>query len=229
MLKKILFILILLSVPVFGATIQGKVYDFDLELVKNVVVEIDSQRMVTQESSYMFDLPAGEYTIIAKKKPNSPEEEVTKEKVTIKEGEKKTLDLFLFPSTELDEDLIEELPNVDATPLKKTVYEGPSIINYIILGIVILIIILILKNRNQNTKNGKPEVNVKKETIIVSDEFNAKLLLILKDEGGRASQKTLRKKLGLSEAKVSMMVAQLESEGKVKKIKQGRANIVVLN
>ena len=40
-------------------------------------------------------------------------------------------------------------------------------------------------------------------------------------------QKDLRKRLGLSEAKVSMIVAELEEAGIVKKIRKGRANILV--
>ena len=42
-------------------------------------------------------------------------------------------------------------------------------------------------------------------------------------------QKDLRKQLMLSEAKVSLMISELESLNKLKRIKKGRANIIVLN
>ena len=43
------------------------------------------------------------------------------------------------------------------------------------------------------------------------------------------TQKELRDKLpSVSEAKISLIVSELESMGRVKKIKQGRGNIVVL-
>ena len=41
-------------------------------------------------------------------------------------------------------------------------------------------------------------------------------------------QKDLRKRLPWSEAKVSMMLSELEEMGIVKRIKKGRAKIVVL-
>jgi uncharacterized membrane protein len=54
------------------------------------------------------------------------------------------------------------------------------------------------------------------------------VLNIIKEEGGRATQRDIRKRLPLSEAKVSLMISELEAKGKVEKIKKGRGNIVVL-
>lgn len=51
---------------------------------------------------------------------------------------------------------------------------------------------------------------------------------IMKDNEGRITQKDLRKHIPLSEAKVSLMIAELESMGVVKKIKKGRGNILIL-
>jgi uncharacterized membrane protein len=45
--------------------------------------------------------------------------------------------------------------------------------------------------------------------------------------GGRVTQKDLRKKFTCSEAKVSLMLADLEDRGLIKKIKRGRANIII--
>ncbi len=55
------------------------------------------------------------------------------------------------------------------------------------------------------------------------------ILEILRKEGGRATQKEIRKHIPLSEAKISLMIAELEHSGKVKKVKKGRGNIIILN
>jgi uncharacterized membrane protein len=47
------------------------------------------------------------------------------------------------------------------------------------------------------------------------------------NSGGRVTQKDLRKKFTCSEAKVSLMLADLEDRGLIKKIKRGRANIII--
>jgi len=51
----------------------------------------------------------------------------------------------------------------------------------------------------------------------------------LKKEGGRMTQKEIRKHINLSEAKISLVIAELEDSGKIKKIKKGRGNILILN
>lgn len=59
------------------------------------------------------------------------------------------------------------------------------------------------------------------------DDLQA-MVRVLEQEGGRLTQKELRKRLGHSEAKVSLMVADLENRGLARKFKVGRGNIVVL-
>jgi uncharacterized membrane protein len=54
------------------------------------------------------------------------------------------------------------------------------------------------------------------------------VLKIIKEEGGRTTQKDIRKKIPLSEAKVSLMISELEAKGKIEKIKKGRGNIIIL-
>ncbi len=67
---------------------------------------------------------------------------------------------------------------------------------------------------------------LEKEKNLASD--TEIILEILKKEGGRATQKEIRKHIPLSEAKVSLMIAELENEGKIKKVKKGRGNIIIL-
>lgn len=55
------------------------------------------------------------------------------------------------------------------------------------------------------------------------------VLAILEKHDGRITQLDLRKALPYSEAKVSLIVSDLESRGLVKKIKKGRGNVLILN
>ena len=51
---------------------------------------------------------------------------------------------------------------------------------------------------------------------------------ILEKLGGRMTQKDLRTRLNCSEAKVSLMITDLENRGLVHKVKKGRGNIILL-
>jgi uncharacterized membrane protein len=54
------------------------------------------------------------------------------------------------------------------------------------------------------------------------------LLAIIRKEGGRITQQELRRQMPYSEAKVSLMLAELEDQGRIRKIKKGRGNIIIL-
>jgi uncharacterized membrane protein len=67
----------------------------------------------------------------------------------------------------------------------------------------------------------------------VSDESDLpsdlkEVLLVIRDGGGRITQKELRARLKYSEAKVSLMITDLEARGMVKKVKKGRGNVIIL-
>ena len=51
---------------------------------------------------------------------------------------------------------------------------------------------------------------------------------IIQKNGKRISQKELREKLPYSEAKTSLIIADLESRKLIRKIKRGRGNIIFL-
>ncbi len=216
MLGKILLMLILLCSMVSAATIQGNVYDISLELQDNVVVEVDSQpkqTVVAKEGSYSLELPDGHYTITAKRMVDGMLLESAEEEIDVKGEGTYTLDLILFESFEEDEALLEEDIEVDTSAIEdEQMPVWPFIAAALILAAAILIVFLARK---------KPKHNIE-------DPYMEKMVAILKREGGRATQKEIRKSLGISEAKVSLMVAQLEHEGKIKKIKKGRGNIIIL-
>lgn len=61
------------------------------------------------------------------------------------------------------------------------------------------------------------------------ENYLEEVLKIIEEEDGRTTQKEIRKKIPLSEAKISLLIAELEHKGKIKKIKKGRGNIIILN
>ena len=69
MKKLLLFITILLIISsVNAATIQGSVYDFNLDLLKNTIIEIDTipkQSFVAKDASYSFEVSNGDYILTA--------------------------------------------------------------------------------------------------------------------------------------------------------------------
>jgi uncharacterized membrane protein len=72
------------------------------------------------------------------------------------------------------------------------------------------------------------ELAPKKQPILHADL--QEVMDIIKDQGGRITQKDLRRKLKkYSEGKVSLMLTDLESRELIKKFKKGRGNIVILN
>lgn len=54
------------------------------------------------------------------------------------------------------------------------------------------------------------------------------ILDIIRAQGGRMTQKDLRSKLKYSEAKVSLMLFDLENRGMIQKFKRGRGNVILL-
>ena len=77
----------------------------------------------------------------------------------------------------------------------------------------------------------KPEEDVEKippkKEEMPTDDLD-KILAFIKKEGGRVTQKDLRRAFPHSEGKMSLMITELEDKGKLKKIKRGRGNILVL-
>ncbi len=65
------------------------------------------------------------------------------------------------------------------------------------------------------------------ETVSVPADLQ-EIIDILRSQGGRMTQKDLRKRLKYSEGKVSLMLIDLEQRGKIKKFKKGRGNILFL-
>ena len=76
------------------------------------------------------------------------------------------------------------------------------------------------------TKDPETKVTERSSQPIPADL--EEILDILRSQGGRITQKDLRKRLRYSEGKVSLMLLDLEKRGKIQKFKKGRGNILFL-
>ncbi len=207
-----LLLIFLLSMPLAaGAEIYGAIYSWELEPLDNVLVWINTtpeQKVVARDGTYSFTVPPGHYLLMASY--NGTLQLEAEEEVTVVEEGRYRIDLILFPVLE------EELPldEID-TPL-------PGEGGWQVLGVALAAAALataaaylLLRRRKSELEEQLPE------------EL-AELLDIIRREGGRIKQSELRKMVGCSEAKLSLMLADLEHRGVIKKIRKGRGNIILL-
>lgn len=216
---KALIILILFSLLIINnvsaATIHGSVYDISLNKVKDIIIEIDSvpvQRFISNDGSYSFELSNGDYRITAKILPNT---KIAEESININSDGSFNIDLFIdinIPESELLNDI-----NEDYTKDLSIKENSNNIIKA--LGILIIFIIILYGFFYHKKKSKETE----------TDDISLEVIKIIKSGGGRITQKDLRKHFPLSEAKISLVISELESKGMLKKIKKGRGNIIILN
>src|SRR3989344_4831113 len=211
----LMLFIVILSGLASAATIKGNVYDLSLNKVKDVVISIDSipkQSVVAKDGSYSFSLGKGTYTLSVKSEKGNVEETIE-----IDEDGIFNLDLILFPADEEIEDLDLEVD-----------IEGDS--NILLISVITLLVLLIIALLYWWFKPKKKveEKNKESNEVIEDSSDLDNLIEFIKGEGGRTTQKDIRKKFGLSEAKISLMITELEHKNKVKRIKKGRGNVVIL-
>jgi len=217
----ILIIFLLVIQTTIAATIHGISYDTSLLPIDKAVIEINTepkQTIVTQNGQYSFNVPIGEYTITATATVDN-EFLTENQNISVKDNGDYTLDLILFPEIDDFDDPLD-------FEIEPGLEEEKSLIWLWIVIIIIVGIIawFLLKNKKQLTK--KPKEQKTEEEIKDEDEELDKIYKIIK-EAKRITQKEIRKQTSLSESKISLIISQLESENKIKKIKKGRTNIII--
>lgn len=215
-----------------AAAVYGTIYDLSLKKLNNARVEINTspnQFIVAQNGTYSFNVPNGKYVIKAQLLHKNSVISSVQENITISQDGNYILDLILFPDVE------EGVEPADLDIKGNVIETGKN--NGILIGIVLAISLASIGVYYSYKKLYKPKKNesgvkieeAKKEEKD-EDGFNdlGQVLKIIKNEGGRATQKDIRKQIPLSEAKVSLMIAELEHKGLIEKIKRGRGNIIIL-
>jgi uncharacterized membrane protein len=216
--------LMILAGGVQAAVIHGSVYDLELNTLSKAMVSINTtprQVMVSQNGSYSFAVPPGAYEIVARQ---NKLDLLAKENFTVKQDGDYVLDLILFPDLSTDEELLNE--TLDIPNYEEPVSAAPNSLIWIVGAVIIVALLAALAYA---WKKKAPEAKTeKKEEKQATKADLEDILAFVRKEGGRTTQKDLRKAIPYSEAKISLMIAELESQGKLKKIKKGRGNIIVL-
>ena len=211
-----------LLIPVIcsAATIQGAVYDISLERVSDVVVEINTvpkQQLIAKDGYYSFNVGKGNYTLSARQLKGGQAVASVTENISVQAEGVYTLDLVLFPGFSEEGELLQEIGGME---LEDLLEERADYSLFILAGMLIIAVFLaaLFIRVSRIGPVQEPGLPVELE----------KVLKFIKKEGGRVTQKDIRKEFGFSEAKISLMVADLEGRGAVKKIKKGRGNIIIL-
>jgi uncharacterized membrane protein len=207
--------------------VYGNIYDLSLDKAKGAVVEVNttpSQHLIAAEGKYAFEIPRGTYKITASLRERGERVALENRTITVLEDGNYVLDFILFPMLEEEED-----PEIDVGEVVgREGGRGAWI------GLIVLVTLAgggaLLYHKRK--KRPLPSHSIKEENSPSSDhdddEDLKKVLAIIKEQGGRTTQKDIRKGMPLSEAKISLLIAELEHKGRVEKIKKGRGNIVVL-
>lgn len=211
---------------VLGVTIHGTVYDFGLSRLPDSVIEINStprQQVVAKDGSYSFSVPTGTYSL--KVRHEKSDSEVVENISATVEGDY-VLDLILLPLLGGDEELVMEEPEI----MGEFVTEKPAV--HWLLWVVVFVVLgyLVFKISRKPAriieKIIQKEVVMEVKEVAVVEELQ-KVLEFIEKEGGRTTQKDIRKNFPYSEAKISLMIDDLEAKGLVKKVKKGRGNIII--
>lgn len=227
--KLILLLLVLAVLDVPSASAQentailyGTVYDwFTLQPMEGAVVEITTtpkQRIMTTDGFYSFEVPPGEYTVVAYYPAEGAVLYRDEENVRIVSAGEYRLDLILFPALE----------GYDLPP-ENEIFSEPVMASEIWAALIVLagVVVAAFGTAVYALKRRPPPPPPERKVVGLPSDL-AELIELIRRNGGRMNQRDLRKLLPYSEAKVSLMLADLESRGLVRKIKRGRGNIVVL-
>ena len=217
----------MLCVPyALGATVYGNVYDLSLEKAKGALVDVNTtpnQFMIASDGKYSFEIPRGTYLIRAKSTDNTG---VLLESrlITISQEGNYVLDFILFPVIEDEEDVSIDLGDIADGGKNTALWIVLAIIGAVIAGL------LAWKLRDLFWKNKEtlPIKPIENDRTPATDPDLEKVIQVIAKEGGRATQKEIRQQIPFSEAKISLMITELEHKGRIEKIKKGRGNIVTL-
>ncbi len=233
----LIFFLISFIPGVQAATVHGTVYawsDFEKPL-KNVIVEVNStpaQSKVATDGTYSFELSNGNYVLRARYYQDNVLEYAAEEEILIDREGSFTIDLLLLPPTELEYEFPGDI-NLTADIKDESNLTGYGIIILILLISAGAISYWFWKKKTRVSETITEELQPQPEKVIeprtkeLPEDLRDMYELILK-KGGRITQKELRKEVKHGEAKVSLMLDDLDDRGLIKKIKKGRANIIIV-
>jgi len=235
----LVFITIILIPQVQGARVYGSIYDLNMNTINSVVVEVNStprQRHVSRYGGYSFELEPGKYLIQATITQNSKTIEIAAEVVEVLnfEGEY-IVDLFIYPDIVLSNDQ----NGVTVVRNNYITYILAFVLIMALIGLITTSYFLYRKKKKKNIsveyniQYPREEVDEKVKNIEIKvksedDAIKKRILNLIKENNNELSQKEIRKKIQLSESKISQVISVLTKEKQIEKIKKGRKNILII-
>ena len=210
-LFRLLFAVSLLAATASAAFVYGDIYRSDLVRLNKTVLRVDgefSYQLVTDKGNYSIYLPDGDYNISASSfGDDGGLAYYAEERIRAGDSDQR-VDLVLKPA------------GAGGTESIYLVAGG-----FVLLGIALAAFYL---NRNKAVANApEPPPGIpEKSSMAEPDDDMKNVLRALDGHEGRATQKELREALGFSDAKLSLIISELEHSGYVKKFKRGRGNII---
>ncbi len=214
-MKKLIWLLAitLLTPLTLAATLKGSVYDFSLTQTR-AVVEINTTPKQTMISdNYIFQVKPGTYLVTARKLEGDTITAYTNETVTITENGTFVKDLILFPQVEVNESVDVEQPEVSPEEFDWDTVD--QILPFAALACILLILFAFRYSYQQRMKEKEWE-----EDLGLDDDAAKVLEFVDKEK---------REKFPYSQSKISLILTDLEDQGLIRKIKQGRGNVVIRN
>jgi len=205
--------LLLILLPFAGAVeLSGNVYDDSLAPLSNVILTVDTepkQQYISKNGAYTFNIPQGVYTLTASYQEGSANY-YAEEKIRIANEGAFVYDIILFPNLSEEEALSDDF-ELDVTALdddRSNKWLWVSLISFLLFAGILYYVLKKRKNPGE-------------------DVVYAMVLALIKKHK-RVTQKEIRKQVPMSEAKISLVITELEDKGLIKKIKKGRGNIIIL-
>lgn len=210
------------------ATVHGTIYDlWSFTRLENVEIVVYSDstlrlRTISLDGTYSLSLSPDNYTIKAKYYSGAVLVYDAEENIALQPGDNILLDLIMFPTFEED-----ELPeNYDILPEEEA---GAELLWLGVAAVLIIVVVgVIIFYHRKIMGLVEKEVTAPPARVVGLPDDLKEVLDIVRESGGRINQVELRQRLPYSEAKVSLMIADLEDRGLIRKIKKGRGNIIVL-
>ncbi len=199
-----------------AAVIEGKIYSWEtFEPLSNVIVEINTtppQKILSKDGSYSFNVSPGNYVIRALYYRNGELLMKAEENITVEREGTYRIDILLTPVIKFEEVNLENVSFEDV--------EVKSYGYYPVIALIVLITFFTAFFILRVVKTDSVDEDLPEDLKKVLEEIER--------SGGRITQKELREKLKVSEAKLSLMLTDLERRGMIEKFKKGRGNVIFL-
>lgn len=214
------------------------------------------QSIVATNGTYNFDVEPGVYNISASYYGENNLAYYNEEKINLIDNESYVLDIVLFPvvSMKLQNESINN--TIKSSETNKKTFSGIVLLSDILVILIAIGVIRLIwfKHKKEKFEDNRDnlesikigelsdnlELNEEIDDLVEQEEYDdeipkgpispelEEIIEVIRSHGGRMTQKDLRGRIKYSEAKVSLMLFELEKRGIIQKFKKGRGNVILL-